>query len=80
VRRAAVLLALGLAACPAGPATRDGGAPITPPSPGVAYEACDSLCLRETDCQVAYPDDGYCPGGFRCSARFSCLADAGVHD
>jgi len=60
-----------LAACtsstsgPAGPSQQRG-------SDGSAYEACDSLCLRPGDCQMAYNDDGICPAGFRCALRFQC--------
>jgi len=83
MRRLALGLLVLLAACPAGLETRDGGAPIpdASPIPGIAYEACTSPCVRPGDCFRAYPDNGYCPVGFRCLARFSCeVVDGGTTD
>lgn len=36
------------------------------------YQECASVCVRPSDCAVAYNDDGFCPPGFLCSLRFSC--------
>jgi hypothetical protein len=39
---------------------------------GPAFEECSSICLRPSDCAIAYPDGNICPQGFLCSLRFSC--------
>jgi hypothetical protein len=69
----------GLGACTNAPAIGDAGAPI-PDGAGVDavnYRACTALCLRPSDCQIAYPDDDICPAGFVCSRSFSCPRDGG---
>lgn len=54
------------------------GDPRTPDLGTPAFDPCDTICLRPSDCQPAYNDDGYCPAGFRCAARFSCAVDGGA--
>jgi hypothetical protein len=74
-------LALSLAAC--------GGTTPAPPAPDAAafpvapggYEVCQSLCVRPSDCVLAYSSpDGYCPVGFRCTFTFTCTSDGGARD
>jgi hypothetical protein len=45
----------------------DGGLPDA-----IVYESCTTVCLRPSDCAIAYPADDYCPAGFKCALRFSC--------
>lgn len=52
--------------------------PQIPDAGTPAFDPCDTICLRPSDCQPAYNDDGYCPAGFRCAARFSCATDGGT--
>jgi hypothetical protein len=44
---------------------------------GSVYESCETVCVRPSDCQIAYNDDGICPPGFRCAFRFQCTPDGG---
>ena len=86
-RRFALALALAfafalpwfVAGCVDHPAAVDGSAE-SDGAAQTAFEACDTLCLKPGDCQVAYNDDGYCPAGFRCAARFTCAVDGGGED
>jgi hypothetical protein len=45
---------------------------------GSIYVPCTTLCYRPSDCALAYPNDGYCPPGFRCSLNFRCDSDGGT--
>jgi hypothetical protein len=36
------------------------------------YQECSSICLRPSDCAIAYPDGTICPPGFLCALRFHC--------
>jgi hypothetical protein len=47
---------------------------------GAAYVSCETLCLRPSDCEPAYNDDGYCPPGYLCAFTFQCVADGGASD
>lgn len=70
----AFAIALGACAPPPAPVDAASGGDAAVPT---AFEPCDTICLRPSDCQPAYNDDGYCPAGFRCAARFSCAVDGG---
>ncbi len=40
-----------------------------------AYQECDTLCVRPSDCQTAFNDDGTCPPGYLCAFRYTCVSD-----
>lgn len=69
-----MLLALALAACnsAAGP-TQD--LSINGARDGSVFEECSTICLRPSDCAIAYPDGTTCPAGFRCALTFQCGHD-----
>ena len=39
---------------------------------GAIFQECTSVCVRPSDCAMAFNDDGICPPGFLCALRFSC--------
>jgi hypothetical protein len=40
------------------------------------FQACDSVCVRPSDCALAFNDDGICPPGFLCALRYgACTSD-----
>ena len=58
----------------------DAGAAIEDASGAVdalTYVRCSALCLRPSDCAVAYSSGDVCPPGFLCSSTFQCTRDGG---
>jgi hypothetical protein len=77
-----LFLALLLAAC-GGSVTElhDAAVPLDGGShDAIVFESCSSICLRPSDCAIAYPDGDICPPGFECATRFSCDSDGGGTD
>jgi hypothetical protein len=64
-----------LSAC----ATEATGTTTVPPNDAGApvFEECTTICLRPSDCAIAYSSDDLCPAGFRCAFRFTCVVDGG---
>jgi hypothetical protein len=53
-----------------------GSGPAPPNNTDLAvYQECTSVCVRPSDCAMAFNDDGICPPGFLCALRFSCNPD-----
>jgi hypothetical protein len=79
LRAAAIALFCSALAC-----NTTGGtpAPVVVPRPvgNDVYMECQAVCLRPSDCQMAYNDDGTCPAGFLCSRDFRCTLDGGARD
>jgi hypothetical protein len=71
MRWALLLVAAGLVGCVSNAVATDLGAGGAGDL-GPVYEECRSICLRPSDCAIAYPDGNICPPGFLCSLRFSC--------
>ena len=74
-----VFALLAIAGCNAASGVSDFAVPAIeggPPRPGPV--PCSSYCVRPSDCQIAYTDDGLCPTGFLCSATFRCASDGGA--
>lgn len=69
----ALWLTLGLSACHHGTSSTPGGG--TPNLDAAVFQACDSVCIRPSDCAQAFNDDGICPPGFLCALRFRCGSD-----
>ncbi len=81
----ALLLAVALAGCGGGVNTFDLAAPDAGGGDtGIAYERCESYCIRPSDCAIGFASDEICPGGFLCATHFMCSSDAssdgGAHD
>jgi hypothetical protein len=51
--------------------------PFVPPADAFVYNECSTICLRPSDCAVAYSSGDICPPGFLCALRFSCTPDGG---
>ena len=70
------LLLVALAGCtsakPVADGAVDGGM-----TDGLVYERCSAVCVRPSDCALAYPDDEFCPPGYRCSTFYPC-GDGGM--
>jgi hypothetical protein len=71
-----LLFALLLSGCNPGGGPVDLGASGSV-ADGPVFRVCGSICVRPSDCQVAYPDDQFCPPGFLCSNQFACVSDGG---
>ena len=68
-----LLVGAGASACNS---TGSGSGPSPPNNQDLAiYQECDSVCVRPSDCAMAFNDDGICPPGFLCALRFSCNPD-----
>jgi hypothetical protein len=78
--RSLVLFTLLFAACaPRDVADMGSGDAMAPGPPFL--ESCTSLCVRFSDCSLAYPDDDLCPPGFACSLKHpGCSVDGGARD
>jgi hypothetical protein len=71
------IAAIGLASCHTTTPGTDAGVELGTPADGFVYVRCPGICVRPSDCVLAYPDDDFCPPGFVCKSTFPCN-DAGM--
>ncbi len=76
IRRPWIVCALFLA-CGAGGCGTTPGKPIdlgagAGGDGGPFQQECTTLCLRPSDCAVAFPDGNLCPPNFLCARTFNC--------
>jgi hypothetical protein len=72
---ALALALLGAGVSVGGCQSTSGNQTVPPPQTmdlSATFQSCTSVCVRPSDCAMAFNDDGICPPGFLCATRFSC--------